>query len=133
MKLEPSAIQLRFVPLDRMLLHEEDDPFRAKRLILSLKHDGKLRNPPLVAEHGECYIVLDGATRTGALREMGYRDTLVQIVDYYGENVKLAAWHHVLAGLPPNRVLASLADVDGVTLQPVDGYTACRMLETREI
>lgn len=133
MKLEPSAIQLRFVPLDRMLLHEEDDPFRAKRLILSLKHDGKLRNPPLVAEHGDCYIVLDGATRTTALLEMGYRDALVQIVDYYADTVQVGVWHHVLAGLSHNQLLATLADVDGITLQSVDAEAAYRMLGTREI
>ena len=133
MKLEPTAIKIRFVPLDRMWLHEEDDPYRVKRLILALQHDGRLRNPPIVAEHGEAYIVLDGATRTTALREMGYRDVLVQIVDYYADSLQLKAWHHVLAGLPQNRLLASLADVEGVTLQPVDAETADRMLATREI
>ncbi len=133
MKLEPSAIQLRFVPLDRMLLHEEDDPFRAKRLILSLKHDGKLRNPPLVAQQGDCFIVLDGATRTTALREMGYRDVLVQIVDYYSDAIQVGVWHHALAGLSHNRLLATLADVDGVTLQAVDAEAGCLMLGAREI
>ncbi|MBI5291781.1 MAG: hypothetical protein HY872_07890 [Chloroflexi bacterium] len=133
MKLVPAAIQLRFVPLASLLLHEEDDPYRAKRLILTLKHDGKLRNPPLVARHEDYYIVLDGATRTTALREMGYRDALVQIVDYHGEAVTVGAWHHVLAGLPPSHVLSSLANVDGVTLQSVDAQTADRMLASREI
>jgi hypothetical protein len=133
MKLEPSAIQLRFVPLDRVLLHEEDDPYRVKRLALTLKREGKLRNPPLVAEQTGQYIVLDGATRTTALREMGYRDVLVQIVDYHAETVQVSAWHHVIAGLSHNRLLATLADVDGLTLQPVDADAACRMLGTREI
>lgn len=133
MKLEPADIKLRFVPLDRVLLHEEDDPYRVKRLILVLQHDGRLRNPPIVAEHGEAYIVLDGATRTTALREMGYRDVLVQIVDYYADNLQLKAWHHVVVGLPQNRLLSGLADVDGVTLQQVDAETAGRMLASREI
>ncbi len=133
MRLEPSAIQLRFVPLDRLLLHEEDDPYRAKRLMLTLKREGKLRNPPIVAERDERYVVLDGATRTTALREMRYRDVLVQIVDYYADNVSVSAWHHVIVGLPHNQLLSNLADVDGVTLQPVDSQTANRMLETREI
>lgn len=133
MKLEPAAIRLRFVPLDRLLLHEEDDPYRVKRLVIALRHDGRLRNPPLVAEHDERYVVLDGATRTTALREMAYRDALVQIVDYYADNVCVSAWHHVVAGLPHNRLLANLADVEGVTLQPVDAETADRLLATREI
>ena len=133
MKLEPSAIQLRFVSLDDLLLHEEHDPYRAKRLALTLKREGKLRNPPIVAEHGHRYIVLDGATRTTALREMGYRDVLVQIVDYASDTIQVSAWHHVVVGLSHNRLLANLADVDGLTLQPVDAETACRMLGTREI
>jgi hypothetical protein len=133
MKLEPAAILLRFVSLDHVLLHEEDDPYRVKRLVIALKHDGKLRNPPLVAEHEGRYIVLDGATRATALQEMGYRDVLVQIVDYYADNICVSAWHHVVAGMPHNRLLANLADIDGVTLQPVDAETADRLLATREI
>src|SRR3990172_2374358 len=133
MKLAPSAIQLRFVSLDRMLLHEEDDPYRTQRLMLMIRHDGKLRNPPLVAERDGRYIVLDGATRTTALREMGYRDVLVQIVDYYADAVRVGAWNHVLAGLAHNRSLPPPADVEGITLQPVDAETACRLLETHEI
>jgi hypothetical protein len=133
MKLEPSAIQLRFVPLDRLLLHEEDDPYRAKRLALTLKAEGKLRNPPIVAEQAGQYIVLDGATRTTALREMGYRDVLVQIVDYNADTIQVGAWHHVLVGLSHNQLLSTLADVEEVTLQTVDADTACRMLGTREI
>lgn len=133
MKLEPSALQLRFVPLEALLLHEEDDPFRVKRLALTLQHEGKLRNPPIVAEQAGRYLVLDGATRTTALRELGYRDILVQVVDYYGEAVQVGTWYHVLAGMSHNRLLANLADVDGITLQSVDAQTACRMLGTHEI
>jgi hypothetical protein len=133
MKLEPSAIQLRFVPLDRLLLHEEDDPYRVKRLALTLKMEGKLRNPPIVAEQADHYIVLDGATRTTALREMGYRDVLVQIVDYNADTIQVGAWHHVLVGLSHNQLLSTLADVEEVTLQTVDADTAGRMLGTREI
>ena len=133
MKLEPASIRLRFVALDRIRLHEEDDPYRAKRLIVSLQHDGKLRNPPIVAEHGGWYVVLDGATRTTALREMGYRDALVQIVDYYAETIQVKAWHHVLAGLSHNQFMASLAEVDCVTLQPVDSGSAEQLLADHEI
>ena len=133
MKLEPSAIQLRFVALDHLLLHEEDDPYRVKRLELTLKREGKLRNPPLVAVYRDRYIVLDGATRTTALREMGCRDALVQIVDYDSDTVQVGTWHHVVVGLSHNHLLTTLADVDGVTLQQVDGDVACRMLGARQI
>lgn len=133
MKLEPSAIQLRFVGLDDLLLHEEHDPLRVKRLALTLKRDGRLRNPPLVAELDNRYIVLDGATRTSALRELGYCDILVQIVDYHSDTVRVSAWNHIIAGVSHNRLLSTLADVDGLTLQAVQADDACRLLGTREI
>jgi|SRR5579859_1051999 len=132
MKLEPSALQLCFVPLEALLLHEEDDPFRVKRLALTLQHEGKLRNPPIVAEQAGRYLVLDGATRTTALRQLGYRDILVQVVDYYDEAVQVGTWNHVLVGLSHNRLLANLAGVEGLSLQSVDAETACRMLGTQE-
>lgn len=133
MPLEPASILLRFVPLDRVVLHEEDDPYRMRRLVMALRREGRLRNPPIVSEHDDRYVVLDGATRITALREMGFRDVLVQIVDYEGEHVELLAWHHVIVGLPHSWLLASLADVDGLTLQPVDVETARRLMGTREI
>jgi hypothetical protein len=133
LKLEPSAIRLRFVSLDQMLLHEEDDPYRVQRLALTLKREDKLRNPPIVAEADGRYIVLDGATRTTALREMGFRDVLVQVVEYASEAVRVGVWYHVIVGPPQNHLLATLADVDGVTLQPVDAETAGTLLGTRGI
>lgn len=133
MKLEPSTIQLRFVSLDQMLLHEEDDPYRVQRLVVTLKREAKLRNPPIVAEAGGRYIVLDGATRTTALREMGYRDAVVQVVTYGSAAVQVGAWYHVIVGLPQNYLLSHLAAVDGVTPQAVDAETACNLLGTRSI
>ncbi len=131
--LEPSDIRLEFLPLDRMLLHEEDDPLRVKQLALALGRDGKLRNPPIVSDYGGHCIVLDGATRITALREMGVQDVPVQIVDYDSEHVELSVWHHVIVGMAPNRLLANLADVDEITVEPVDAKTSRRMLEHREI
>ncbi|MEK9164361.1 MAG: hypothetical protein AAB342_03300, partial [Chloroflexota bacterium] len=67
------------------------------------------------------------------LRIPGYRDALVQIVDYYSGAVQVRVWHHALAGLSHNQLLAALSDVDGVTLQAVDAEAAGLMLGTREI
>ena len=79
--LEPSEIRLRFVALEKLLLHEEDDPYRVQRIVDSITRDGFLRNPPIVAEYQSKYIVLDGATRITALRAMGFRDAMVQVVE----------------------------------------------------
>jgi len=131
--LEPSEIQLSFVPLEQLLPHEEDDPNRVMRLVQAFSSDGKLRNPPIVAICESKFVVLDGATRVSALRSMGFRDTLVQVVDYNQKTVTLKVWHHVIEGLSPNQLLANLADVDGLTIQPVDAIQACELLAARQI
>ncbi len=131
--LEPSEIRLRFVPLEKLLLHEEDDPNRVKRIEISLTRDGFLRNPPIVTEFRSKYIVLDGATRVSAFASMGFRDILVQIVDYDKESVDLSVWNHVIVGLPPDKLLADLADIEEFTLQRMDDTTALQRLNNRDI
>src|SRR3990172_113162 len=131
--LEISELRLSFVPLEKLLPHEEDDPVRVKRIVSSLSRDGFLRNPPIVTEYQTKYVLLDGATRVSALISMGFRDVLVQIVDYSGETVDLNVWHHVIVGLAPNQLLANLADVDELTIQRVDAATAHQLLDARNI
>jgi hypothetical protein len=132
-RLEASAIKLRFVPLDRLLVHEETDPFRVKRLMLALDRDGKLRNPPIVTKHGDYFIVLDGATRTTALREMGLLHALVQIVDAKEGNVELRSWYHVISGLSSHRFLGNLAGIELLPLQPVAEETGRNWLPEGDI
>lgn len=131
--LEPSEIRLRFVPLEKLLPHEEDDPYRVERIIGAIKRDGFLRNPPIVAEYQSRYILLDGATRVSALISMGFRDVLVQIVDYARETVDLSVWNHVIVGLPPDQLLADLADIDQSTVQRIDDTTALQRLDAHDI
>lgn len=117
-KLEATDIKLRFVPVERLLVHEKTDPFRVKRLMLALNQDGKLRNPPIVTECREYFVVLDGATRTTALREMGFLHALVQIVDNDSGIVKLHSWYHVITGLSPHRFLGHLTGIELLSLDP---------------
>ena len=131
--LEPSEIRLRFVSLEKLLLHEEDDPYRVQRIVNSITRDGFLRNPPIVTEYQSRYIVLDGATRVTAFRSMGFGDILVQIVDYDKETVDLSVWNHVIVGLPPDKLLADLADIEDSTLQRMDDTTALQRLNDRDI
>lgn len=96
-KIDSKELRLRIVDAGSVVLHEQTDPQRVERLRIALMDTGTLRNPPIVAEAGaNTYVVLDGATRTTALKELGCRDTLVQIVDY-SQDVTLEAWYHVLS------------------------------------
>ncbi|MFQ5409063.1 MAG: ParB N-terminal domain-containing protein [Anaerolineales bacterium] len=131
--LEAGALDLRFANLDALRLHEEDDPYRVRRLQRALAEDGVQRNPVIVSEHAHHLIVLDGATRTSALRELGYRDVLVQVVDYHSDQIELGVWHHVIVGMTANRLLAELADVEALSIEPADPASIRRMLADREI
>ncbi len=96
--LEAHELRLRFVPAENVLLHEESDPARVARLKRAVEHDGFLRNPPVVAMMNENqYVVLDGATRTTMLKELGAEHIIVQTVPYEDTSeVILGAWYHVL-------------------------------------
>lgn len=89
-------LDLRIVALSDVLLHEETDPERVQRLRSAVLDANVLRNPPIVAETSDGrFVVLDGATRTTAIRALGCPHILVQVVRY-GIDVELEAWYHLL-------------------------------------
>lgn len=110
MNLEARSLQLQFVPAESVVLHEETDPERVHRISTALDSDGILRNPPIVGRSDSGLLtVLDGATRTTALKKMGARDLLVHIVPYQGNNsVNLQAWYHVLSSSVSQRVIEAV-------------------------
>jgi hypothetical protein len=66
----------------RGFLHEETDIFRVAKLKKRIETSGILRNPPIVANMDSGYVVLDGATRTTSLKEIGASHILAQVVHY---------------------------------------------------
>src|SRR5687768_16685570 len=63
---QPNAgydLRLRVVALQQVLPHEHFHGPRVAELVERIQADGKLINPPLVAQQGDNYVVLDGATR----------------------------------------------------------------------
>ena len=108
MRLDPASICLRIVPLSQLRLHEDFDPWRARRLMVNLRHQAILKNPVIVVEAGEVYIVLDGATRVTALTELGLPHVLVQVVRYDEPSVQLCTWQHVLVGIPSSSLALDL-------------------------
>jgi len=93
--------KLAVVQLDLLLLHEESDPRRFERLTQTIASEGCLRNPPIAArdEKTGAYILLDGANRIGALRNLGARFVVVQEIDLADSNLSLSTWHHAVEGL----------------------------------
>lgn len=121
-KIDARHLDLRIVPAADVLLHEQTDPERVARLEQYLRDDNVLRNPPVVAEAeteaGRRYVVLDGATRSTALRNAGCKDMLVQVVPYGDDSdVRLEAWYHLLRHHAMDAVLAALPSIDGAVVQ----------------
>lgn len=113
--------ELTFLPVADLLIHEWHDDQRTLPLMRRIQASGVLRNPPVVAplEDGSGrYMVLDGANRVTALRQMGYPHALVQVVQPDDPGLNLHCWNHVVWELAPNRFLEALQALDGLELTP---------------
>ena len=125
-----SVLPLRFVALDQVVPHEATDPRRSSLLAESIQSEQVLRNPPIVAAVGDRYIVLDGATRTDALRTMGVPHVVVQDIGVEG-GLGLETWHHVVRSVEPatlRRVLETIPDIVVVECDPAEA--ADRVIES---
>ncbi len=122
---------LRILPVEDIVLHEDTEADRTERLTRSLAADQMLRNPPIVARLAETarFVVLDGANRTTSLRALGIPHSLVQVVDY--DNVELDTWNHVVTGVEERSLFAAVRDIEGLTLVPGDLAQARALLIAR--
>lgn len=135
--MEASELNLSIVSLEHVLLHEEIEYKRVDKLVERLRTDRVLKNPPMVAkaenDDGPRYIVLDGASRTSALRKLEIPDILVQIVDYHSPQVKLESWHHLLLDISVADLRRELDSVSCIVMVEMDEAQAERELDARTI
>ena len=113
---------LTFVPLEKVLLHEQHDSSRTRPLVLRIRNSGIFRNPPIVTplqDGSDTYMVLDGANRTMALRALGFPHVLVQVVEPDDPGLDLQTWNHVVWEMNARRFLNNLTSIPGLELQPV--------------
>jgi hypothetical protein len=109
-------LSLQVVSLEQVLLHENTDQRRVDRLKARLSADGILSNPPIVIKTNSHYVVLDGATRTEAFKQLNYPDIVVQVVSP-DNGVDLHTWHHVIGGLTQPDLLKMLADIPEIEVK----------------
>jgi hypothetical protein len=126
-------VVLRIVHSKDLIGHEDVDPARVERLLRRLQSDGVLKNPPVVAKAGSQHVVLDGVTRVAALRKMGIRDVLVQIVDYDGPGIDLDSWCHVIVGMRGRELMTAMKGHGGLEVQYTDLLMARIGLSRRRI
>jgi hypothetical protein len=116
----PNLPQLRVVPLERIRPHEEVDPLRVDRLATRIEAEGSQLNPVVCAEDpGGNLILLDGATRTAALKQLDLSYGIVQVVE--PESVILETWHHVVRQASPGEVMSQIESHDELVLVDDEG------------
>lgn len=92
----PSELEdLRVVELSRLLLHEAHDPERLAVLRRRMVSEGVQSNPVIVSPYEGDFLVLDGAHRVHALKELGLNLALVQRVETPD---RAEGWQHLLNG-----------------------------------
>lgn len=126
------TLSLQLVPTDNIVPHEETDPARVEKLAEAIEADDKLVNPPVVAQWQGQYIVLDGATRTGAFKRLQIPHIIVQVVDPDRSDVDLHTWYHVVSDISPEVLLQSLNTIDGLALNEVSPADAQNLLRERD-
>lgn len=95
--------RIEVVPINDIRLHEEADIGRVKHLVELIELEGMQRNPIILMQLGQDLttglIHVDGACRIEALRILGCRDVVAQVVDYSRRTaiVLEESWLHMTA------------------------------------
>lgn len=114
------SLSLEVVPISEVMPHEEIDEKRVANLMERLKNEARLKNPPIVTEWNERYIILDGATRFTSLKRLGYPHIIVQVVDPERDDFELHTWYHVISADDPwDELLQELKSIKGLNLSPL--------------
>jgi D-3-phosphoglycerate dehydrogenase len=108
-------LPVRVVPSEKVIPHEHVDPRRVERLMQRMTEDKILMDPPIVTATGDRYVVLDGATRSTALKQLGYPHTIVQVIPR-GEKLGLHTWYHAVCEVEINDLLQLLDDLPEISL-----------------
>lgn len=117
----PDLPHLCFLPVENLLIHERHDDERTRPLVLRIRASGVFRNPPIVTplrDGTDRYMVLDGANRITALREMDFPHALVQVVQPDDPGLNLQTWNHVVWELNARRFLTGIRDIPSIRLIP---------------
>lgn len=123
---------LTFLPVNDLVIHERHDAQRTRPLIIRIRSSGVFRNPPIVSplhDGSGRYMVLDGANRVTALKEMEFPHVLVQVVEPDDPGLNLQNWNHVVWELKPQRFLSGIREIAKIRLLPTHGETSEPNLE----
>jgi len=128
--------KIEIVPINKILFHEREDPERVSRLKEKIKVDGHLKNPVVVCrvkKNASKYLLLDGIHRVSALKEMGIRYILVQIIDYWNDKVEVHTWYHLLNDAQIKILIKHIKSLENITIEKSSKKKAERFLKENKI
>ncbi len=115
-----TVLPLRVVPMKRVFPHENIDLKRVNRLAKRLDEEGVLGNPPIVTEVGDgTYMVLDGATRSSAMKQLNFPHAIVQVINSE-DGLGLKTWYHVIQQIQIGVLMSMLEAIVDITLEEID-------------
>jgi len=119
----PNIPELKILPLEQLVLHEDHDMQRTLPLVAKLRAQGILRNPPIVmplTDGSERFMVLDGANRVTSLREMECPHIVAQVVQPDDKNVTLQTWNHIVWGMDSQNLIEAVREVKSISMENID-------------
>ncbi len=125
---------LRILPAEHLLPHEEHDTQRSGPLVRRFKADGVLRNPPIAAPipGDDRFVLLDGANRVSVLEALEFPHVLAQVIDYEDPALRLTTWHHLVSGFSGDEFQLSIERLPQVQLAQVSLVHAQAELAQRQ-
>lgn len=110
---------LRIVPVQHLLLHEEVDLERVARLLDRLSADGVLKNPPIVASlpDSDRFLLLDGANRVSAIDNLDIPHLLVQVEPFQNPSLEVRHWNHVVRDIEARSLIQRVREIGGLEVR----------------
>ncbi len=113
-----NPLSLQVAAMEDVFPHENIDPRRVARLSEKIKNADVLTNPPIVVASDGQFIVLDGATRTTAFRQLDYPHIVVQVFSEEDERLGLDTWRHAIRQISPQALIEMLDNMPEIAMIP---------------
>lgn len=122
-----TVLPVRVIRTADLVPHEAHDEKRVSALVDRLEDEDVLRNPPIVTAVGDRFVLLDGATRSEALRRIGFEHMVVQVVET-DESLQLDTWSHALRNSDFEQIVAAVDAAEGLSTEPTTASSALDVL-----
>jgi hypothetical protein len=127
---------IQVLSIEELTLHETEDAARTTRLKERIRADGFLKNPVIVGRTTGAkpkHLLLDGVHRISALKGLGCRDVVAQVVDYSDESVKVETWRQLICGIKQVALLREIERVVGGRLKKESEDETTRLRHKRPV